>query len=213
MKKYIISIVMILSLLFVTACNNEKKDTEGATEPTTIEITTEQADKDQIRDKKTGVVFGVDKDTKGIQSSSLTDHDSGKIMLDQSTYYFPLVFSQFTGDGWTYFDNQDKQIDDVYDATSGKGSVDIVFRNNGISFIVKHIGFVADPGGFAGESIITDIILQGSGNNETFSWVLPGGITEKSTAADILSVFGDPNNTEYFSSLLKLLLFLLIIST
>ena len=105
MRKYIICIILIISLLIVTACNKEKKETEESTEPIISDIPTEIPDNDQIKDKKTGAIFGVDREIKGIQSPSLTDADSVQIILNQSTYYFPFVFSRFDNEGWTYFDN------------------------------------------------------------------------------------------------------------
>ena len=199
MKKQLLLIVLII-LILSASCGKNHQGIETPTENNATETTTEASNDELIKNHTTGEIFNVNTEIKGAKSTSLTDKNSVEVMIGESNYYFPFVVSRFEQEEWEYLNHQGAVIDNIYEETNVDKSVDIVFRKNETSFVVKQFGMLEEPSGYAGESIITDIILLAGKDQNVSSWVLPGGITAKSTAADVLSVFGDPNNTKTFSA-------------
>ena len=142
------------------------------------------------------VSLTVDYTTPGEISSQIPSTDDTRVYINNEWHYFPLAASAlssawkvegYTGDTQTAL------------KSAGGQNVDCV-SSSGMEMTVKDSCMAADVGGDEKPVTITDLVLPGAAAQARASWVLPGGITPNSTAADVLSVYGLPGNNADFGA-------------
>lgn len=167
-----------------------KKPPEPPVEETTSENTTgEIAMTENSGIIHDGIVFSVDTKRKGNTSnlSEVAPIEKSAICVAGQVYHFPVLYDCFSkSDQWSC------------EETAGSDSVTCRSKNNVTIEIGRTAGLYPEDNTVSG-SVVTELKLQGNDNDHSEAWILPGGITSASTAADVLAIYGDPNNTTHFS--------------
>lgn len=174
MKKIIALILIIMALSSFAACDGQKNNTDKP-QPMEVEAT-----------------LAVDTDATGIVQSAVAI-DSKRITLGDKEYEFPVVVSELVDDGW-YFDENVRENLEPVDASVTKELYDMNLYHDEYGMRLMLLEARNDK---AEEQELRDCYLTKIGINrsmmedpEKVNIVLPGGITFKSTAADVLSIYG-----------------------
>ncbi|MBR3971966.1 MAG: hypothetical protein IKJ83_03685, partial [Ruminococcus sp.] len=172
MKKIIALILIIMALSSFAACDGQKNNTDKP-QPMEVEAT-----------------LAVDTDATGIVQSAVAI-DSKRITLGDKEYEFPVVVSELVDDGW-YFDENVRENLEPVDASVTKELYDMNLYHDEYGMRLMLLEARNDK---AEEQELRDCYLTKIGINrsmmedpEKVNIVLPGGITFKSTAADVLSI-------------------------
>lgn len=206
MMKQKVLIVFFIAILFVilTDCSNyEEIETTNPTIEQSSDKNAEETKTNQERrilNQATKEIFSVDLSKKGIlMSSEESVINSSELILSNKKYYFPMLADLFDDEAWTI--NEKTAKDNIHQYLEQDGLQDISISNqDGLIMKVKNVyrsvPTISDEIEIV---IINSISLEVSEQSKPNDWILPGGITAKSTAADILDVYGDPNTSTLFS--------------
>ena len=181
MKKIILWVLMIVAIFSFAACANEDESDTRVTVLPTLSVDTEA----------TGVV----------QESATAEKKA--VTIGEKEYEFPVLVSDLIDDGW-YFDDSVQTRLDTVEANTIAALPDISLYHNEYQFRIVLIEVNNDSDA---EKPVRDCKLIKVGVNGSaavdaskIKFVLPGGITWQSTAADVVSVYGTAeNHPEYFS--------------
>lgn len=180
MKKTV-CLIMLLFVFLTSACTNDIK---------TKEIT------EVINDK--GVRLEVDLTNKGETAQDAKNISSDIVVINNKEYRFPILVSDMIDSGW--------ELD-------GSNNREDMIKPNTITSL---IGFYLKD--VAGNKISINSVFHKDDNpknlidckineisfsdyeNDGFEidFILPGGITPKSTAKNIVDIYGDPNDSKHF---------------
>ncbi len=131
---------------------------------------------------------------------------STEIIIAEQAYTFPIRISELLDNGWYYRDSQaESSVFEAkleYDVSgymlwhNGLPGTD----NSGLSGVdLERIYNDTDKTQYTQDCLATQIDLYGPLASYC-DFVIPGGITRNSTAADVLAVFGNPQNNASFLS-------------
>lgn len=187
MKKSVVFFCVLLFLFCFASC--EKKDVGEEVDSLSDIVETAETTTDEME------LFSVDQTAAGEISRAFFPLDNAKIRLEDQACYFPLVTYVLYENDWTS-DTEDGYI--MQALVEMDGNEVILTSPSGLSLTVKDVCKDADTAGYETEILITDIVLPGAGVAPEADWVLPGGITPRSTAADVLSVYGMPRENRLF---------------
>lgn len=206
MKKYIsASFILLLVMLFLTACTKEKKEsnvlstsmeTESESE-TELEFQTEsESETETESDTSTKA------ETKEISRSNEEKPDFGplsddlysfQIEINGEVYQFPMTYSQFTSYGWEYKEDDNTTMDSLYYSSTEQ------FTLNGMQCYAHIINLDVNSlpikdcviGGIS----LEDYDLKKANTSDDISIVMPGGITfGVSSADDVRAAYGTPSH-------------------
>lgn len=201
-KLFVCLLALTLTLMMLASCG-DKETTNENTDETTVaanETVTEKNNEETAEKliNDDGEEFIVDTTTKGSIKEGAASINEAKITLCGKEYAFPVKISDLIADGWYFSENQD---------VSEKVPAESVAMTNGI-YLFSADGSEITIGEICNElteeagiedCLITRVSLDVEWEDIT-DFVLPGGIIADSTAADVLSVFGNPNEAEGFES-------------
>lgn len=197
----VLAILMLFSLL--AGCGSSEKaddsvetsQTEEKSDDTPTEDSDENTEADDDSDE-----FIVNTSTSGEIIKDYDDINSSKITIDGIEYDFPVKMSDLFDDGWTIpgSENGLDNFDNSFEPESQTNLISFSVINDNKSKIglgkiyntSKEVKKIED-------CTLTSVDFYDYYNTD---YILPGGITNKSTAKDVLEVFGDPNNSSDFVS-------------
>lgn len=211
MKK-VLAIILMMTIIvsLFAACGNDAT-TNTPDDVNNDNIQTNQTENDENNKQPAqndtnkivnddGEEFIVDTSVKGSIKDDAESINSKKIVLDGITYDLPCAVSQFFDDGYRLGKNM--TFEDAFDANSTTNLVSFHMYNkddrNFINF--RQIFNNSDSEKTLKECLLTglQISVYDINSDDSFDFVLPGGITKSSTAADVLEVFGNPNGNANF---------------
>ncbi len=205
MKKLTVIFIslMLIGTAFASCGGNENTDVNEDTNETvaSTEETKAPAEENAVSDKiinDEGEEFIVDTTVKGTIKEGASSIDNSNVVLCGKEYNFPIKISELIADGWYFSENQviENDVDpESYARTNGI----YLFDGNGSEITIVEVYNELTEAAAIEECYISDLRLNIEWENIT-DFVLPGGIIAESTAADILSVFGNPNKADGFES-------------
>jgi len=213
MKK-IVAIIMILIIVMsvFAGCGKKAATTDTETninnqENITSQLTNEdqtatETDSEQIINKK-GVAFEVNTDISGEIKSSVNPLNSNKIILNGVEFGLPCPTADLFNKGFSLRDNLSFQNSFKANMkTNLSGFFDLIYDEKYTCASIKAIYNGADSEKTLEECELYQISIDcGNMDENSFcDFVLPGGITKNSTAADVLNVYGNPYDNAYFES-------------
>lgn len=203
MKKLTVILIslMLIGTVFASCGGNENTDVnEDTNEPVaSTEETKASAEENAVSDKiinDEGEEFIVDTTVKGTIKEGASSIDNSNVVLCGKEYNFPIKISELIADGWYFPENQviENDVDpESYARTNGI----YLFDGNGSEITIGEVYNELTEAAAIEECYISDLSLNIAWEDIT-DFVLPGGIVAGSTAADVLSVFGNPNNADGF---------------
>ena len=185
MKRIIVLLLVLLMVVLSAACTDQTKndkDTEKNNTPMVVEPT-----------------LAVDVNATGIVAD--TPIDDRKITLGDKEYEFPILVSQLTDNGW-YFDENARENLEPVEANANKELYDMNLYHDEYDMRIMLLSAKNESDK---EQELRDCYLTKIGINrsmmedpEKVNIVLPGGVTFKSTAADVLRIYGPAENNPNF---------------
>ena len=201
MKKFLAVLLATTVVAGFSACGDSKKstpsETEKPSEETTAVETTAGETTEIIKElvNKDGKKFTADLTTEGVTAKM--DLGSKSVKLCGKTYTMPLKLKDLTADGWELtsinFKNEFKpQVVTNLASFSMKNADGVFLELNEAYNDTKTTQKLED-------CLITSISFSNLSNDSSkSSFIFPGGITEDSTAGDIVKVYGNPNDSKIF---------------
>ncbi len=146
-----------------------------------------------------GERFEADLSVYGRVASEAADLDSSTIVLRGKAYDFPMRVSELMDNGWHFSENG--SFDNAFKPKVTTSLITFYMYNGGTEIMLNKVYNDSDD-----VAKIEDCLLLGlsigidydEGAEPDCEFILPGGIIGYSTAADVLSVMGDPNKTKAF---------------
>ncbi|MBR5498395.1 MAG: hypothetical protein IKV76_10495 [Clostridia bacterium] len=147
-----------------------------------------------------GETFNVDTNTKGTINTDAEGIDSNKFILNDVTYELPFASAELFNNG--YYISENLSFEDEFDANAATNLISFnLSHNNKTSYItLTQVYNDSDSFKTLKECTVSAFDIDFYYVHEDDNFVIPGGITKESTAANILEIFGDPNTTTEFEN-------------
>lgn len=146
-----------------------------------------------------GKPLKVDFMTHGTVSEDAPALDSRKIVIAGASYEFPCSVSHFTENGWHFY-SDDIAEQSVSASTETNVMGFTLYAEEGRSSLeIDRLRNDASGKSAVKDCLVTKLTVSVvSDAGERLEFILPGGITERSTAADVIEVFGPAvDNTSF----------------
>ncbi len=201
MKKFrILALVLalIMTLTALAGCGDKKESVDVDSDITQNEEVDNNSSVVLVEGEivnADGKVFGASIETKGNIKDGVSVN-SDEVTICGKTYSFPVKISDLLSDGWYLPKNV--EFDNEFEAKKITNLVSFyLYYEDGSEIALSQLYNDTDK-----VQKIEDCILTGFDiyTYKDVNFVFPGGITDKSTAADVLTVYGDPNKTTAFES-------------
>lgn len=149
-----------------------------------------------------GEEFIVDTSVKGSIKTGAESIDSNKVIINGVTYEIPCMTSELFNNGFYLSDNM--TFENEFDANASTNLISFDLYNDEGNFIdLSQIYNNSDSTKTLEECLLTELRIdvdEITYADAAFDFVLPGGITKDSTAADILEIYGNPNSSDVFKN-------------
>ena len=184
MKKLIALLLIIITLVSFAACGAQG-DNNTKVQPMEVEAT-----------------LSVDTDATGVVQE-ISPVNGTKITLGDKEYEFPVVVSELVDNGW-YFDENVRENLEPVDASIKKELYDMNLYHDeyGVRLMLLEAKNEMSEQQELRDCYLTKIGINCSmfEDSEKVNIVLPGGITFKSTAADVLRIYGTSEEHPNFTA-------------
>lgn len=156
---------------------------------------------DKIADPEDGTILDVDLTARGEIKSNAPAMNSGEFILEGATMQLPFAGSALTDKGWHFSENSSAK-DELLDPESVTNLVSFyIYDANGNEMLLYQAINNSDSAKPVLECQISSFAADTFSLNETFGdLILPGGICLYSTAADVIEIFGTPENNSNFEN-------------
>ncbi len=195
-RKLIVLLALCLCMGLLAGCEGfDLGTTQPSTEPTEATEPTEE----------TGGIVGengtrlrVDYETPGTINPEAVPLDSTTIAISAMLYEMPITMSSLVNNGWVLYDEAMGQ-----QTVAGKTEANVLgfnlYQENVAYLDITSVKNDADGTKPILDCKITRLVFNISGEHAgKLDFVLPGGITGQSTAADVLAVYGDVLENDHF---------------
>lgn len=142
-----------------------------------------------------GVTFDVDLIRKGKLAENAESIDSDYIVINNKKYRFPIPVSDMISDNWWIAGKYSSEKIEANSLTSLLGDFKL-YSLEGVYISMHKLCNETDEDKSMEDTILTEFSISRDEETGEFSadFILPGGIIPESTAADVVSVYGDPND-------------------
>ena len=206
MKRALILCLSLFILLSLTACGEtppQSDPTPSTTTTTTTTTTTANGDNTTSADEGDTVPSGLTVNTQatGTVTPNAADAGGKTITLGGKTYDFPCRVGDLMADGWYL---SDKVTTDNFLAKTSTTLMGYYLYHNEASGVVSEFQMGVVYNEFDTNRDLRECLLTcaaffvDTGEQGTEDFLLPGGINKSSTAADVLAVFGEPDDNSQF---------------
>lgn len=180
-----------------------QKKIEEATNTANETEETEPTEEKIISDPATGTVLKVDLSVKGEIKENAPDMHANQFLLNGVTVEMPIAMSSFYDLGWSIPESHYVQIKDELLEPERTTALISYFLTDPEGNKIDLIRVVneADTEATIDACAVSEFQMTTSYYQEEWfdDLILPGGICLRSTAADIIAVFGEPENNPYFN--------------
>lgn len=214
MKKIFCILSSALLLLSLVACSNEadsshsniENPTTAATENLDISAattpSTEPPASTTVSDPTSGTVLNVDLTVRGEIKEDAPNIHANQLILEGNSVEMPIPISALNDMGWTLPEAKYNVLKDRLlkpQRTTTFVSADLK-DEDGNSITLQRVYNSFSEEKHFGDCALSEFLLWDHNINDTFDGIiLPGGICMNSTAADVIAVFGKPENNPYFA--------------
>ncbi len=212
MKKLLL-LLLTICVLTVTliGCGDKNSTTDNDNSmPTNNEITESDTNKNnatssdeavanKIADPEDGTILDVDLTVRGEIKSNAPAINSGEFILEGTTMQLPFNGSALTDKGWHFSENTSAK-DTVVDPNATTNLVSFyIYDTDGNEMILRQAINDSNTEKNVLECQISSFEVDTLSLTENFGdLILPGGICLFSKAADVIEVFGAPENNSNF---------------
>lgn len=205
MKKILALLLAITMMGLFSGCANK-------TEVTDDNVTLQSAEKNDVLENEdvpeknvesTGIVnddgevFTADLTTKGEIIENAEPISSNNIIIQGVTYTFPIEMSKLINNGWRLRDGF--EYDNEFEPNSETNTISYyMVHDSGAEISIDRVKNESDEVKGLEDCKVTRLGIYSYDVVDTKFLVVPGGICIGSKAADVVSVFGDPNKTTDF---------------
>ena len=215
-KRIALLIALCMTVLAFSACGADVPAGTGAqnvgptapaqniigTEPAQESTSENPVQNTQIADPYDGTVLKVDTSRKGVVAQGAEAVNSNKVVINGVVYGFPFSAGQLFDNGWSLAPNAN--ADQEFAAgTSTQMVGSRLFYEERDYLSIRAIRNDSDAPKTLKDCLVTACQIEiGYRLNmeKTFSFVLPGGITWDSTAADVLAAYGPTQGNSNFDT-------------
>ena len=192
MKKVYLIVISILFIINLCACgtpgakDNTNQNNDSLTSTTANRIINDEGDEFTVDLSRTG---NIDKSADTISGN--------KINIDGVNYNFPFRISELFDNGWELNKGYDYKTE--FEGNTRTDLISYYLKNkNGDEIELDQLLNDSYETKSIEECLLTGFQVNIYDPEEDTKIITPGGITQYSTAADVLSVFGDPNKSRDF---------------
>lgn len=213
MKK-VVTLLLAVCMLAVTLAGCGAKDStaenympsqtdktldETATKMPESSSSSSEVTVNKIVDPEDGTILDVDLNVRGEIKSNAPAMNSGEFILEGTAMQIPFAGSVLSDKGWHFSENNSAK-DTVIDPNSTTNLVSFyVYDADGNEILLYQAINDSDAVKPVLECQISSFAVDTFSLNETFGdLILPGGICLYSKAADVIEVFGAPENNSNF---------------
>lgn len=221
MKKLISILLCLILILSLTACgdtdantaNTNSAETEtqeiptttatngttAATNGSTTTTAPNNATIDKVADPEDGTILNTDITVRGEIKTNAPAINSGEFILEGTTMQFPFEGSALVNAGWKFSENTTAK-DELLNPNSTTSLISFhLYDTDGNQVLLYEAVNNSDSEKPVLECQISSLGINTYSLNETFGdLIFPGGICLRSTAADVLAVYGTPENNSNF---------------
>lgn len=146
-----------------------------------------------------GKPLKVDFMTHGAVSEDAPALDSKKIVIAGVSYEFPCAVSRFMENGWHFYSDEIAEQTVSADTETNVMGFTLYTEEDGITLEIGRLRNDASNKTAVKDCLVTKLTVSVvSDTGERLEFILPGGITERSTAADVIEVYGPAvDNTSF----------------
>lgn len=218
MKKIslLLALMMVLTMILCGCQSNPDADERDSSADVKQEQTDDNAEDEDDADKaqtggkkefggivdpEDGTKFEIDTTIRGTIEENAAAVTSSEIVLDGIKIQLPFAASVLIDNGWSFPSSATAQ-ENLLRANATTNLISFyAYSENGDELSLLQAVNNADTEKSIQECDITSFELSTISLTEDFGdCVLPGGISLYSTAADVLSVYGTPENNAYFET-------------
>ena len=186
MKKFLISLLTVMMVIGMVSCSEKKEKPEPKDPVFEVEKVV----------SGDGVEFVPDLTVKG----EVTDYllKNKEIIICGEKYTFPVKISDLEEKGWKLtVEEPDREFESKSRTTLSGFYME---KEDGSQIELGKLYNESDSSKKLSECSLIEIEFDNLTSETTkIDFELPGGIVRNSTASDVLSKYGDPNNTELFT--------------
>lgn len=219
MKRILMPVLCFVLVLSMVACGgaNQPAEEQGNVQAPVQELVEEDQQEEQsaeepkkeeqpavegkVVDPEDGTELTVDLTKRGKIENSAPAMNSGEFILEGVTLSLPFAASKLMDNGWHFSENSTAG-EELMDAQATTNLVSFyLYDDDGNEILPMQVINNADTAKTFAECEVTELKVHASEVGESFGGlILPGGICMNSTAADIIEVFGMPENNPYFDT-------------
>lgn len=154
----------------------------------------------QMTDPYDGTILSVDTTWNGVIEENAEPVSSSKVIINGTTYEFPFAAGQLLENGWSLAPNVSFENDFAANTQTHLIGASLFYEERDYLSIgaVYNNSTAPQPLEACQVTRLTIHIGYRLKLEKTFSFVLPGGITWDSSAADVIAVFGPVENNTNF---------------
>lgn len=198
LRNYIAMLLVCVCVAgMLTACASE--DTQDDTKQTQT-VTEETEETVEGYEGEKGKPLTVDFKTHGDITPDAGSIETMAITLAGVTYNLPCVVSKLLDNGWRFYSDEIADQSVAADTETSVMGFNLYYGESEI--VTAEIGRLrndASAKASVRDCVVTKIAITIPENaEEVVSFVLPGGINERSTAADVIEIFGAATDNEAF---------------
>ena len=214
MRKILCILLSTLFLLSLAACGSKANSapdgntnppteaTENTDIPETTTPPTEVPATKTISDPENGTVLNVDLTVRGEIKANAPDIHSNQFILEEYSVEMPIPIATLKELGWAFPEAKYNALKDQLlkpERTTTFVSADLKDEDGNIIVLQRVYNSSPEEKPFD-DCALSEFLLYDYNFNDTFGGItLPGGICMNSTAADVIAVFGEPENNPYFA--------------
>lgn len=199
MKKLLCMLLATVMLMSVVGCSTNQNQTEEQFEEQNVTQEEQQVDVETVETlvNKDGKVFSPDLTKSGVTSKKIP-LNSNQIELCGKTYTMPVRVSDLIADGWKLTSNNFKN---EFKPKTKTSLVSFSMQNDAGAYISLGEAYNdTDTMQKLENCWLTEFYVDYLNADTTqVDFIFPGGIVKGSTAKDVVSVYGDPNNSKLFT--------------
>ena len=194
-------LLYVLGFLAVTLCVTCMIDDYQRAHPTfhyvqqaKPTLTTEIPD---IQADYTKKELSIDITTRGEVAENAVDITGKTIFINGHSYTLPMNFSDLFADGWKIPEGY--QLNNYYQPNTITKLVGFFLEDsNGARLLIDQVYNPTNETTDLENCLINSLSLN---DVDSTNFILPGGITKNSTAADVIEIFGNPDDLKHFESI------------
>ena len=197
MKRILALMLSVVMMLFLTACGEKGNITNSGDNVNQTQNSGAENNLTEIVGDN-GEKFTADLSNVGTVKEGAEAISSTKFELAGTSYTFPINMSEMFNNGWAL--SKGYEYETEFEANNSTNLVSYyLVHESGMQISLNQITNDSSESKDIKECSLTGFSIKKYDLAGDSDFVIPGGIVPKSTAANVISVFGNPNDAGEFS--------------